>query len=157
MYLVNINLFLLMYIYLQTLLLFIVSSVNVIAINPQEVGQLLIIDCNSDTFNVHSAKNQVVGQSLILRCTVNTVRPNNDLVSLIWTSNNETLRMIDQIGLEQDHYIISQLNTSNDGQSFECVVMINSTPPAAGSDTIVLNLAGELFTSCGSRISHDNG
>ena len=119
-----------------------------IAIDPQEVGQLLIIDCSSDTFNVQSTKNQKVGQSLILRCAVNTVRPNNASVNLTWTSNNKTLRMMDQIGLVQDHYIISQLNTSNDGQSFECTVIINTTPPVFGSGTIVLNLTGKSFISC---------
>ena len=129
-------------------LLFIVRSVDVITISPREIGQLLIIDCSSDTFNVQSTTDQIVGQSLILRCTVNTVRPNNDLVNLTWTSNNKTLKMMDQIGLVQDHYIISQLNTSNDGQSFKCIVMINAAPPVFGSSTIVLNLTGKSFISC---------
>ena len=67
-------------------LMFIVSSVTVIAFNPQVVGQLLIVDCNSDISNVPSTKNQIVGQSLILCCRVNTVRPiaDVDMVTFIW-------------------------------------------------------------------------
>ena len=137
-----------MYINPVAFLLFIVRSVDVIAISPREIGQLLIIDCSRDTFNVQSTTDQIVGESLILRCTVNTVRPNNDIVNITWTSNNKALKMMDQIGLVQDHYIISQLNTSNDGQSFKCMVMINAAPPVFGSSTIVLNLTGKSFINC---------
>ena len=125
--------------------MFTVSSVTVIALNPQAVGQLLIVDCNSDVSNVASTENQIVGQSLILRCRVNTVRPiaDVDMVTFIWSSGNVTLRTIGQPGQPQDHYIISQLNTSNEGQVYKCDVTISTIPPVSASGTTALDLIGK--------------
>ena len=136
-------------------LLLTVHSVTVIALNPEVVAQLLIVDCSSD---VPSTRNQTIGQSLILRCNVNIVRPimNTELVNFKWSSNNKTLMMTDQIGQTQDHYVISQLNTSNDGQEYECEVMIRSTPPETESGAIVLDISGKISNfmhySCSSKI-----
>ena len=128
-------------------LMFTVSSVTVIALNPQVVGQLLIVDCNSDVSNVPSTENQIVGQSLILRCRVNTVRPitDVDMVTFIWSSGNITLRTIGQPGQlqPQDHYVISQLSTSNEGQVYKCDVTISTIPPVSASGTTALDLIGK--------------
>ena len=136
--------------YIHEFLLFTVSGVTVIALNPQAVGHLLIVDCSSDVSNVPNTENQIVGQSLILRCRLNTVRPGpiTDSVNLIWSSNNATLRVIDEIGLTQDHYVISQLNTSNEGQVYKCEVTINSTLPVNASGTTVLDLTGKPSIAC---------
>ena len=127
-------------------LMFTVSSVTVIALNPQVVGQLLIVDCNSDVSNVASTENQIVGQSLILHCRVNTIRPiaDVDMVTFIWSSGNVTLRTIGQPGKPQDHYVISQLNTSNEGQVYKCDVTISTIPPVSASGTTALDLIGKL-------------
>ena len=125
-------------------LMFTVSSVTVIALNPQVIGRLLILDCSSDVSNVPSTENQIVGQSLILRCRVNTVRPIADVnVTFIWSSGNVTLRTIGRLGLAQDYYVISQLNTSNEGQAYKCDVTISTIPPVTASGTIALDLIGK--------------
>ena len=126
---------------MYVLLMFTVRSVTVIALNPQVVGQLLIVDCSSDVSNVPSTENQIVGQSLILRCRVNTVRTLTvGNVTLLWTTGNVTLRAVYGLRQPQDHYIISQLNTSNEGQVYKCDVTI---PPVTASSTIVLDLTGK--------------
>ena len=126
-------------------LMFTVSSVTVIALNPQAVGQLLIVDCSSDVSDVPSTENQIVGQSLILHCRVTTVRPiaDVDMVTFIWSSGNVTLRTIGRLEQVQDYYVISQLNTSNEGQAYKCDVTISTIPPVTASDTIALDLIGK--------------
>ena len=124
------------------------SSVTVIALNPEEIGQLLIVDC-SITSEVPNAENQKVGDSLILRCNLNTDTIRNfdiNVVNFIWSSNNVTLRMANQSGRLQDHYVISQLNTSNNGQEYKCEAMIiySTTPPITESGVIVLDLTGKI-------------
>ena len=119
-------------------------------LNPQAVSHLLIVDCSSDISNVPNIENQIVGQLLILRCRVNTVRPITDLdvLTFVWSSGNVTLRWMDQIGQTQDHYVISQLNTSNEGQVYKCDVMTNTIPLVTVSATIALNLTGKPCITC---------
>ena len=130
--------------------MFTVSSVTVTALNPQAVGHLLIVDCSSDVSDVPNVENQIVGQSLILRCRVNTVRPITDLdeVTFVWSSGNVTLRMMDQIRQTLDHYVISQLNTTNEDQVYKCDVMVNTIPPVTASGTTVLDLTGKPCITC---------
>ena len=129
--------------------MFTVSSVTVTALNPQVDGQPLIVDCSSDISNIPNTENQIVGQSLILRCRMNTVRPFPylDVLTFVWSSDNVTLST-DQIGQTQDHYVISQLNTSNEGQVYKCDVMINIIPPVTVSATIALDLTGKPCITC---------
>ena len=126
-----------------------VSSVTVIALNPEEIGQLLIIDCSS-TSEVPNAENQKVGDPLILRCILSTNTLRNydiNVVNFTWSSNNVTLRMANQYGRLQDHYVISRLNTSNNGQEYKCEAMIiySTTPPLTESGVIVLDLTGKIL------------
>ena len=132
--------------------MFTVSSVTVTALNPQAVGHLLIVDCSSDVSDVPNTENQIVGQSLILRCRANTVRPITDLdvltFTFVWSSGNVTLRMMDQIRQTQDHYVISQLNTTNEGQVYKCDITVNTIPPVTASDTTILDLTGKPCITC---------
>ena len=113
------------------------------AIDPQEVGQLLIVDCSSNALNIPSTENMIVGQPLILRCNVSNVR-SNDHIHFTWSSNNTILRMVGGSDQTQDFYVISSLNTSNDGQEYQCEVMVNAMRIR---DTIELNLNGKSFTN----------
>ena len=113
-----------------------------IALDPQIVGQLLIVDCNSDVFNVPTTQNQIAGQSLILRCNVITGKYIGDLLTFTWTRNNTILRITAQTEQTQDHYFISQLNTSNDGQEYQCEVFVDTTTPVRANGAITLNLTG---------------
>ena len=115
------------------------------ALNPQEVGQLLIVDCGSD---VPTTENMIVGESLILRCSVNTMTPVNDF-QFIWRSNNTIVRMTEQTEQIHDYYVISQLNTSNDHQVYQCEVIINTNVTEAEntSGIITLYLNGKSSTN----------
>ena len=116
-----------------------------IALDPQVVGQLLIVDCDSDVLNMPTIKNQIVGQSLILRCSVITGKFFGDLLKFTWSRNNTMLRTTPQTEHTQDHYFISQLNTSNDGQVYQCEVFVDTTTPVMANDTITLNLTGRTL------------
>ena len=118
-----------------------------IALDPEVVGQILILDCSSDVSHVSSTDNQIVSQSLILHCSVNTMRPVTEGVMFIWSSNNTTLRITNEVRKTQDHYVISQLNTSNDGQVYTCEVVINTTPPVNANGTIALDLNGKTSSA----------
>ena len=129
-------------------LLFTVSNVTVSALNPQIVGQLLIVDCSSsNVLNVSTTETQIVGESSILRCSVSTMEPINSF-RFTWISNNTVLRVVNHTEQTQDYYVISQLNTSNDGQIYQCEVIINTPIPETASGTIVLKLNGKLSTEC---------
>ena len=136
------------------LLLFADRNVNstVTALNPRVVGQMLIFDCNN--INVPTTENFIVGETLILRCTISTMTTINDVVTFIWSSNNTVLRRVNQTEQTQDHYVISQLNTNNDGQEYVCEVIIHSIIPERVNGTIELPLTGKSFTiSVGTYIS----
>ena len=117
------------------------------AIDPQEVGQLLIVDCSSNALNLSSTENLIVGQPLILRCNVNNVRSNDDL-HFTWRSNDTILRMVDGSDQTQDYYVISRLNTSNDGQEYQCEVMVNAIR-ISGAIILILNgKSSTNFSTC---------
>ena len=128
------------------LLLFADRNVNstVTALNPRVVGQILIFDCND--VNVPTTENFVVGEPLILRCAVSTMTTINDVLTFIWSSNNTVLRIVNQTEQPQDHYFISRLNTSNDGQEYVCEVTIHSIMPERVNGTIELPFTGKSFT-----------
>ena len=126
-------------------------SVTLSALDPQQVGQMLIFDCGN--VNVPTTENFIVGEALILRCMVDTTTFIDSLLNFtfIWSSNNTVLRIVNQIGQRQDHYVISQLNTSNDGQEYMCEMIINNIFPERINSTIELPLTGKPFinfTAC---------
>ena len=113
------------------------------ALSPQEVGKLLIVDCNDEFLSIATTEHQIVGQPLILRCSVD-IDNTMGIKHFKWESNNATIRVRNQTKQSNDHYVISQLNTSNDGQVYYCEVNVTDTdiliPHANGR--IVLNLTG---------------
>ena len=118
-------------------------GVTVIAFNPQLIGQVLIVDC---TLDVPTSENHLVGDSLILHCSINISITDDVLVNFIWSTNN-TIVERSQTRRTQDHYFIPQLNTSDDGQVYQCEVFLNTTPPVMtnGIAIYILNLNGESF------------
>ena len=121
------------------------TSVTLSALDSKEVGHRLIYDCS---VNVPTTENFIVGDGLILQCVVNTRAFTDSLFEFIWSSNNTELRSVKKTK-RQDHHIISQLNTSNDGQEYVCEVIItrftiaNATETVNG--TIELTLNGKPF------------
>ena len=123
-------------------------NVTVTALNPQEVGQILIFDCiDVGNLNISITEDIMLGEPLILRCVVNTMTTIADVLTFVWSSNNTVLRRVNQTKQLHDHYVISQLNTSNDGQEYMCEVIINSIIPERVNGIIKLSLTGKSFTN----------
>jgi len=44
-----------------------------------------------------------------------------------------------------DTYIITQLNTTNEGQQVQCTVVISGLSPVMASDTVTLDVSGKRY------------
>ena len=94
---------------------------------------------------------QTVGQSLTLQCEVATVRGITSRVDIVWSSNGTELKRINGVSsttmdnsLVYTHsYTISQLNTTDDGKTIQCEVVINESPLVISTNNITLNVTGE--------------
>ena len=94
---------------------------------------------------------QTVGQSLTLECSVTTVRGITSRVDIIWSSNGTQLERTEGVSVSSttdnsvvytDTYIISQLNTTDDGREYQCEVVINTSPPVMANDSVTLDVMG---------------
>ena len=126
-------------------LLLTVINVTVVAISPQVVGRILIVEGNNDLLDVQPTVNQIVGQPLILHCSVN---PNVGLKNYTWTTINRTtsttLRVKDEVEQSNDYLVIPQLNTSNDGQVYLCQVQVAyRLERLTARGLFILNLTGK--------------
>ena len=96
---------------------------------------------------------QTVGQLLTLTCNVTTVRGIISQVDLLWSRDsmilikriNMSLIMESSLLLLTDTYIISQLNTTDDGRGYQCEVVINSSPLVMATGSVTLDVIGILF------------
>ena len=96
---------------------------------------------------------QTVGQSLTLQCEVTTVRGITSRVDIVWSSddtelnrtNSTTPMMMNNSLVYTDSYMISMLTTSYNARMYECEVVIYANPPTTTSDSIILNVNGELY------------
>ena len=94
---------------------------------------------------------QTVGQSLTLQCEVITVRGITSRVDIVWSSDGTELKRINGVSsttmdnsLVYTHsYTISQLNTTDDGKTIQCEVVINESPLVISTNNITLNVTGE--------------
>lgn len=103
------------------------------------------------TVSVTTLSPQFVGQPLILQCRVTTVRGIESRVDITWkTSNSRIIRRITGKAattlstslLYTDYYIISRLNTNDDGKTYQCEVVINSRLTITATSNIVLDAIG---------------
>ena len=96
--------------------------------------------------------NQIVGQSLTLQCEVTSVRGITSRVDIVWSSGGTELERMNNVSsttmgnslVYTDSYTISQLSTDDDGRVIQCEVVINTSPPVMNSDSITLDVNGEL-------------
>ena len=119
----------------------------------------------SPIVNVTASHTQIVGQSLPLECSVTTVRGITSRVDIIWSSDGTVTSRVDIIwssdGTEfemmeginvsstidnslvyTDTYKISQMRPTDDGRDYQCVVVINTSPPVLAIDGVTLNVMG---------------
>ena len=101
------------------------------------------------TIHITAPNTQIVGQSLTLECSVTTVRGITSRVDIVWSSNGIELKkghFIDSTTntsvIYIDTYTITQLNTTNEGQQFQCTVVISGL--SVINDIVTLNVFGKL-------------
>ena len=96
--------------------------------------------------------NQTVGQSLTLECNVFTVRGVTSTVDIIWKNNGLELESNTNINISAttnnsmfyvDTYIISQLSTADEDETYQCDVLINAMSPIIAYDNVTLNVTGK--------------
>ena len=80
---------------------------------------------------------QTVGQSLTLQCSVTTVRGITSRVDIIWSSNGTVLRTVSGYS---DSYTITQLSTTDEDRIYECMVVINTSPPITAISSVRLDV-----------------
>ena len=93
---------------------------------------------------------QEVSHSLTLQCNVITVRGVKSRVDIVWTSNNTIIQRTNGAmpivkstsQVYTNSYTITQLNTSDDGRTYQCEVVIHSSPLLTATGGIVLDVVG---------------
>ena len=83
-----------------------------------------------------------------------TVRGITSRVDIVWSSDGVQLRK--SVGLIVnsttnnsviyiDTYTITQLNTNNEGQAIQCMMVINRLSPVMASDIVILDVSGKMY------------
>ena len=95
---------------------------------------------------------QTVGQSLTLESSITTVRGITSRVDIVWSSNGEELRRIQEVNksltsnyteLFEDTYNIALLSTTDDDRVIQCKVVIMTTPSKTAVDSVTLDVTGK--------------
>ena len=105
---------------------------------------------------VYGPSNQTVSHSLTLECSVTTVRGITSRVDIVWSNNG--VEIAKTIGasinsstnnsvIYKDFYSISQLNTTEDGEVYQCEGIINTIPNLTSESSITLDLIGRYSTA----------
>ena len=101
---------------------------------------------------VTAPNTQVVGQPLTLECSVTAVRGITSRVDIVWSSDGTEIERMEGVSVSSttgnsvvytDTYIISQLNTTDDGREYQCEVVINTSPPVMATGSVTLDVMGE--------------
>ena len=123
----------------------------------------LITIVPTPSVTVTAPDTQIVGQPLTLTCNAVTVRGITSNIDIVWRKDdNESRRMEDQEPntinstsvVYTNTYTISQLNTTDDGGVYECILEFNAAPLVRGSDAVTLDVAGKYCILCYSCTSH---
>ena len=95
----------------------------------------------------------IVGQPFSLECIITTVRGVNSQINIIWSkvSNGEELKrenvsaymIVNSSVMYRDYLNISQLTTDDNGETYRCEVIINTSPPVKASDSYTLYVTGK--------------
>ena len=105
----------------------------------------------ANTVSVTAVNAQIVGQPLTLECNVTTVRGITSRVDIVWSINGLELERIEgaNISFISDNFVmyihsydILQLNTSNEGEVYQCEVVVNTRLLVVANDNITLKLIG---------------
>ena len=99
---------------------------------------------------------QIIGQPLTLECTAIASGCVSTIVQFVWSSGGVRLRQIEGTGFCFRYYVnssacidtynISELSTSYEGSTYQCDIIINTSPPVMATSTITLKLNGMTTT-----------
>ena len=102
---------------------------------------------------MNATSDEVVGQSLTLLCNVTAVSGFTSRVDIVWirdgvevnrTNNSLAVTRMDGSISYTDSYVIPMLRTSDNTREYECMAVINTSPPTiVVSDSFALNVDGE--------------
>ena len=101
---------------------------------------------------INAPSNQTVGQSLTLESSITTVRGITSRVDIVWSSNGEELRRIQEVNksltsnyteLFEDNYNIPLLSTTDYDRVIQCKVVIMTNPSKTAVDSVTLDIAGK--------------
>ncbi|XP_065889338.1 uncharacterized protein [Dysidea avara] len=99
---------------------------------------------------VTALNNQQVGDPLLLECNVITVRGITSSVDIVWTTNDEVVRRVDNVSGETvDNSVVYRtiyndseisLREKDSGTTYQCIVEINNSTLVNATDLFVLNV-----------------
>ena len=94
---------------------------------------------------VNASDQQLVGQSLTIECKIEAVKDIDSTVDIIWTTGNTEVRRVEDIPAHlitnySDFFTTPILSRSDVDRSYQCKVIIKTSPPVSGSDNITLNV-----------------
>jgi len=104
--------------------------------------------------NVMNSTAQIVGQSLTLECSVTAVRGITSRVDIVWSSDDLEIQRINGVNASftmdsstvyMTTYTIPQLSTTDDGEVYQCEVVINTSPPVMSIRNITLDTTGTVL------------
>ena len=98
---------------------------------------------------VTALNNQQVGDPLLLECNVITVRGITSSVDIVWTTNDEVVRRVDNVSGETvDNSVVYRtiyndseisLREKDSGTTYQCIVEINNSTLVNATDLFVLS------------------
>ena len=125
-----------------------------VKINISEYETYTVSEYESFRFTVREDAiilNVTLGDPLVLDCNVTTIRGISSSVDIIWTTEDRTIRKINNItadivndsAIYTDSFEISSLSAIDNGRNFQCIGVINAKKPVNNTDQITLNFRGE--------------
>ena len=112
---------------------------------------VLLLVLNSTDIFVNIPETQV-GQSLSLECNITTVGYITGRVDIVWSKNNIELKRTEGVNVSYTNnsralyvniYNIFHVNTSDDGDVYQCQFIINQKPPLISVGATTLNVNGK--------------
>jgi len=103
--------------------------------------------------NVDVHHTQIVGQSVILECILTTVQGITSAINFVWRSNGVVLKEEEKLNasyttqglnIYSSKYTISPLSTADSDRTYQCEVVVSSSPPVMASENITLDVTGKL-------------
>ena len=108
---------------------------------------------STPSVTVTALNNQQVGDPLLLECYVTTVRGITSSVDIVWITNDEVVGRVNNISGETvDNSVVysdtynngSILSEDDDGTKCQCFVTINSPTSVNATEYQILNLTSEM-------------